>query len=379
MKSMITLESLQENIENYRYPYGTSLTVEDIKDISHGTDIGFELTTTDPAGVNHTYRLRVVPGTHRGESTKDGEPWNFSVIGYQYIFESDSLTDNEIYNELLQLYWFDAVLREDAEAHLEAANNANPNYSHNKYAGTDLDSQLERIEMDIVEYSNDYVSIDSLGSPGGIKRWLEAKTPRQSLGWEFFTIDDSKIPSLEGRDYLLLQSVNTTDEAGPGNPDVKYMPHAYRPGIAPEEYLAYILQDGDVTPLDAYLGFRLDGQEITHFNSNAVLGYERVKPLLAKVDPEQLSSPTWLAVRAPGLPMVLLIPPTDVVLHLYTDEDGAMTALAVLDLGLTHIERQRDEMFNRRWGKYLDENRVITDADCAADIDYLHALLKEGK
>lgn len=376
---MLTLETLESNVSNYRYPYGTALTVDDLHDISVGADLGYKIITTDPAGVKHEYILRVVPGTDHGESTKDGKPWDFSIIGYEYLFESGLLTADEVYNDMLQTYWFDAVLREDAEAHLDAANAANPNFSHNKYGGNDIESQLERIELDIVEYSDHFVALDSLYGRGGLKKWLEARAPRQVLGWEFYTLDDSKIPSIDGKDYLLLQAFHTEDDNQTETPHVTFIPHAYKPGITPEEYLAFLTGEGDVLPLESYLGFRLDGCEITHFDAENVLGYERVKSMLTPATPADLESMRWLALRAPGLPMVLLIPPTNVVLHLHTDEDGAMTALQVHDLELTHVERQRDEMFVRRWGKYLDENRVITDADCAADIEYLHGLLKEGK
>lgn len=376
---MLTLETLENNVSNYRYPYGTELTVADLKEISVGTDIGYQLTTTDPVGRQHDYILRVVPGTDRGESTRDGKPWDFSIIGYEYLFESGMLTADEVYNDMLQTYWFDAVLREDAWAHLDAANNANPNFSHNKFGGNDIESQLERIELNIVEYSDHFVALDSLYGRGGLKKWLDEHTPRQVLGWEFYTLDDSKIPSIDGKDYLLLQAFNTEDDNQTENPHVTFMPHAYKPGIEPDDYLAHLTRDGDLVPLETFLGFRLDGREITHFNSDGVLGYERIKPLLTPATEADIEGMKWLALRAPGLPMVLLIPPTNVVLHLHTDEDGAMTAVQVHDLELTHIERQRDEMFVRRWGKYLDENRVITDADCAADIEYLHGLLKEGK
>lgn len=77
--------------------------------------------------------------------------------------------------------------------------------------------------------------------------------------------------------------------------------------------------------------------------------------------------------------MVLLLPPTDAILHLYIDQDGAMTVIEVCNFDYTHLDLQKTEMFNRRWGAYLDENIAIPDDALAADIAALHAELEEGR
>lgn len=375
---MLTFETLEENIINYHYPYGTDLTLADLVQEGGNAPVRLELTASFPDGTDHTYVLRVVPGTTLGESTKDGEPWDFSILGYEYPLGGD-LDILEVENPLFQTYWFDAVLREHAQAHLAAASAANPASNDNRFGGTDLTSQLNRVEKNIVEFDDRYVAIGSLYGRGGIKTWLEQHTPHQSRGWEFYRVDNSLIPQIEGKDYLILESVNTDADHGPDDPKITYPIHAITADATADDYTLRLTREGEEQAVRPYLGFRLDGQDITHFNSFAVLSYDRAAPLLTPALDEDFEDGVWLAVRAPGLPMVLLLPPDNAILHLYIDQDGAMTVLEVCNFDYTHLDLQKTEMFNRRWGAYLDENTVIPEDALAADIAALHAELEEGR
>lgn len=373
---MLTLATLIEHISpDYLYPYGTDLTLDNLQILGTPAAPHYRIETTNPSGPC-IYELKA---NHTGEgSFKNGAYWDFTNFSGTR-FEGDLIDAEVISSPLVQATWFDAVLQEDAHTHLDAANAANPNHSHTRYGGNDLESTLERVEKNIVEYSEDYLDYGLFYPREGISGWLKQQAPRQVLGWNYYALDDQELPRVLGRDYVLLQSFNTGDEHPVEKPKVTYMAHGYRPGMEPEDFFTYYNREGDLLSFSSYMSFRLDGSEITDFNSLGVLSFELVRPLLRPVDPEDVPVGTWLVVHVPGLPMALLLPPSGAVLHLYTDEDGAMTMLEVLDQEETLFEQTRNAMFERRWGKYLDENQPLSDADCAEDIAILHARLQEGR
>ncbi|WP_237208470.1 hypothetical protein [Rothia nasimurium] len=375
---MFTFKTLEETFPGYRYPYGTDLTVADLVQNDGNLAPRLELTATFPDGTDHTYLLHVIPGTTLGEVLKDGQPWEFSLLGFEHPIRYD-LDILEVEDRALQAQWFDAVLREHAAAYREAATQANPESTEKRYSGETLDSQLERIEKNIVSYDDRYVDLGCLRSLGGLKAWLTKHAPHQSAGWEFFTIDETRLPEVTGKNFLMFENMNTDADHGPDNPRVTYPPHAFRAGMTADDYTLMPSGQGELTDITPYLGFRLDGRTVTHFNSLAVLSYERVKDLLTPAREQDFLDGVWLAVRAVGLPMVLLIPPAGALLHLYIDEDGAMTVLEVCNWDYTVIDLFNTEMFNRRWGEYLDENRPVPADIIAQDITILHDLLEEGR
>lgn len=373
---MLTLATLIENISpDYLYPYGTELTLDHLQTLGTPAAPHYRIETTSPSGPC-TYELKA---NHTGEgSFRNGSYWDFTNFSGMR-FEGDLIDAEVISSPLVQAIWFDAVLQEDATTRLDAANAANPNYSHARYGGKDLESTLERVEKNIVEYSEDYLDYGFFYPREGISGWLKQQAPRQVLGWDYYALAEQDLQAVLGRDYILLQNFNTTADHPVGNPKVTYLPHGYRPGMEPEDFLTYYSREGNPLTLTSYMGFRLDGTEITDFNSAGVLSFELVEPLLRPVDPEDVPVGTWLVVHVPGLPMALLLPPSGAVLHLYTDEDGAMTVLEVLEQEEALFEQTRNAMFERRWGKYLDENQPLSDADCAEDIAILHARIQEGR
>lgn len=335
---------------------------------------GYRIDTYNLNGTDHTY-LFGVAGT-QVKILKDNKPWTFCPPGYEYAVQGKSLESHQIDMPVLRAWWFDAVLREDAKAQRDAATQANPQHTDNRWGGEDLKTTLEKVERNIVEFTDRYVHLSQFATAQDLLNWLSKHAPGQVLGWETFAVDPQQFEELS-KGVIGLVGFNTYDATDPQALETLYYPAAFYPQLPVERYFTIERKDGTSYSVQPHMGIRHDGNALTHFESSYVVPWEDIHPALTPLNPsDTLEQGTWLALHIPTAPMVLLLPlGGKALLHLYTDDDGIMTSLNVLGENGVLGEIYPQEMFNRRWGAYRDENTALDPEQIRADIAELHRRL----
>ena len=365
----------------YEPPYGTPLGPADVRvEETTGTDAGADpgrsgrrcaLTALGGDGQEHEHAA-LVDTEGVGHPTVDGREAPGDVV--TPVFGERVPRDSPDFLP----FWFDQVLRQDAEARRSAG--AGPTAGETRaWEGEGVDAALERAERGIVAYADERASTEEIRASGTVPEWLREQAPGLTVGWDVFRFDARAYLRDDSGEWVILQEYSCRNASDPEAVRVRYLQKLFDPTQrAPE---VFQLTDGRFHT--AFIGARTDGARVTAFDADGVLSRDFLGPYLAPWDGEEhetgaQKSPQdepWLAVGFPGTPMLLLIPPGPSALRVYTDDDGALTVVELSDLEDTRAAQLREERFQRRWGRFLNQDVALSGPELAEAVRALHERL----
>ena len=350
-------EYLEEHhkITDYIPPYGTQLTVRDFSPVVFDSgQHGLTVEAYSSGGKRSTYELEVLEHYRDGHAMavcrRDGvsvdyvHPWVHRNHGAESLLQA----------------WYDWVLTQDAECRPRPFNPGRP------WEGETVEAQLYRAEHGVVTYEDFHTNSANAASVGWLQDWFDAKSQDSPATFKVLGVTNAETVTANGplklrcmgfksgEDSLTSKTLGQMAALPPGDDDLSNSDSAL-----PAEYGLKLMMDGDVAD-----SFHSDWLPIAD-------------DVTAHFSDEPQAKPEWFAVIPQGINAALLIPAMYAVITLNFDDDGAFVHLQVRSDSAVSSRARHEQRFQRRWGRWLDEDAELTQQELNTGFNKVTQALEE--
>jgi hypothetical protein len=244
--------------------------------------------------------------------------------------------------------WYDAICMEDAAWAVAQRH-------QRRWGGAALDDVVTRVEHGISAYEQHEVAVSTFGSLADVQAWIDEALAKTQVRLEALVLTDFPYVPGEMRDGMLLQAVVDDEVVG-------YAPIAVATNLDSAEWLDSPVAEIAPRPRAE---LRMSGATRMGMNARFVQAWGDVRAQATLTggavpcpDPDG-----WLILGIIGTDIAVPVPAGAANLLIETDDDGAMVVISVHP-SLEREKHHRDRAgFERRWGRWLDDDVVLTDEE----------------
>lgn len=257
--------------------------------------------------------------------------------------------------------WFDAICMVDAE------NEANKR-SARLWGGAEFSDVMTRVEHGITLYDSHEVAVSSFETIGELQSWVDRALSTTSARARAYVLRDFEYVPGEMLDGMLLQAMVDDEIVG-------YAPVIVATNQSSSDWL--IPADGQAVP-HPHIALRMSGAVRMGLNAGFIQSWSSVKEQARLIDDAEAKPDIdgWALLHIIGTNAALPLAWGSSNLLIETDNDGAHVAFSLHASTNRERHHRNRARFNQRWGRWLDDDVVLTEQELRDGIATAEASLR---
>jgi len=365
VKSMRPLAEMVR--QGYRQPYGTPLTLDSFEILPNGA--GWGVSALDADKVLRSYVISSPPpDRQRSTASADGV-----TLRYR-----DPFTKRE-FLDALPTDWADFIMLRDAEGRNVS--------EQTEWSGFDIDSMMHRVAHDVVVSDLDEENLGNFADLVEFQAWLDNKLRATNVKVTAFECT-SRVEDDEGL-FLRRRHYHPDNPPEAGNTLDGDEPLVLNDFCAcvfhPDQDAAnWQMIQGDSRALQPAIRVGTEGTQIVSYCSDFAASVRELRKKFQLTTVAGLKASrsgtgndrsVWWGFYINGTDLAMVFPSSGWNLVLKTDLDGALVDFDAATTGYRAGLNRANDKFSRRWGRWMDPNVALSDAELAQGLHEIDHLL----
>lgn len=373
MRHELRAELFLSWVSQAQRPYGTSLGPEDFEIIDGklGSFVA-RATALNEVGEQTVYELHMNPKLLGAKAA-------LCVVNKTQMLFLDPYTERSQGIVAEASDWFSWILKQDAAGRIFKSRPESP------WEGDSIEAMIRRAEANIVGYAEAWTHSDNFGDLAQLQMWLDmllevspAKATVVSLvpanrdgSGPVTDIYDLHMVFDSTSNSLVIDDEGCSNETPVGTVSLSASELLWLPDELGE----------DGKRIESSIDVLMNGATVERANGHGAALINKSAALIAK-DQRNVrlkKAQRWCGIRFEGAPQILIFPRFSTTLQLSLDQDGALAALRAFPDEKIAKHRRADWEFRQRWGRWLDESVVFTQAELDEGVIQAERLLHSNK
>jgi hypothetical protein len=243
--------------------------------------------------------------------------------------------------------WYDAVRMQDAARSAVLRD-------RRRWGGEDLEHMIERSEQGVSEFRMEELAVDTFRSLSELQAWIDRVLAGTQVRAEAFAVRDFPLVD-EPRVGQHLLGIEDDEMLG-------WLPFAASTDQDSGDLFAQLAPYGGLMP---QVTLRMSGTSLIGFHADVAQSSEGLQTAgaLRTDDGRWPERGEWLALSIVGTAFALPIPARVSNINIGVGDDGATVMIGILPSVDRERHYRRRCEFDRRWGRWLDDDEAISERE----------------